>query len=129
MNKTMNKVTILIAPGVAPFQLENFSKDAERSVKGALHLSGNATKVITKDELETLKKARPELVATKIRILTSALAERSIASPPPKSDEDGQENSSVVEGQQPDESPEESISGARTGESGSKSRGGKKKKR
>lgn len=85
----MKKVIIHIAAGVGPFQLEVFPdqpvmkgnkpsmkagkpemRKAERSVKGALHLCGNATKGITPDELEALKKARPDLVALKLRVLS-----------------------------------------------------------
>lgn len=60
---------ITIAPGVTPFQLEGFPEKAERSVKGALHLSGRSTKVITADELVHLQKMRPDL-AGKITIRT-----------------------------------------------------------
>ena len=49
-------VIVQIARGVQPFQLEDFPKDAKRSVeKGALHFKPG-TKVITDDEWERLQK-------------------------------------------------------------------------
>ena len=48
---------IHIPVGVAPCQVDDFPKDAERSCKGALHLRPASTKEVTNDELAHLKTA------------------------------------------------------------------------
>lgn len=107
----MNKVVIHILPGVAPFQLEAFKKDAERSVKGSLYLCGNATKEITKDELEALKKARPELVVSHIRVVKEVGKKGQPKAEPkkeqPKAEASGQENQEVIVKKEPEKKEQE----------------------
>ncbi len=128
MRMTMSNVTIHIAVGVQPFQLEDFPKDAKRSVKGALYLRGNATKTITEDELEALKKARPDLVAHKLRVLPIPKA----VAPEPEPQEpveDEQESESEAEDAQESEPAADEQPAPDKGKGKGKSRGGKKRRR
>jgi hypothetical protein len=49
--------------GVTPHQVDDFSEGCERSVKGALHFSPEATKVITEDELKHVQVAHTDFYA------------------------------------------------------------------
>ena len=49
--------------GVTPHQVDDFVEGCERSVKGALHFSPEATKVITEAELKHIQEAHPDFFA------------------------------------------------------------------
>ena len=74
-------IKLLVPPGLPPFQISDFGKEVERTLKGALHFTPNSVRTISDSEWEWIQRTRPELAA-KLRVLKL----RKAAVPPPVAD-------------------------------------------
>ena len=102
----------------SPSQVDGFGTDAERSVKGALHLRPNSLATITRDEWDHIQQEYPFL-APRLRLVrevavetVSKEAEKPLEASTPSSTEVAAEGASGSEGERK-EPPWEPGTGAR----------------